>query len=660
MPLYVIYQDHLYLSGYSYFRLKLDDILLSTAIPTYASQEENNAMPEFRWAIANRDAEKAFAILGLHQTLPRLLTTVQGRCDKDAHLMLLGMLLYYRRVQDLERLYGIGMATDSEACTISQDESFGETTSLRYYGIHIRRAESTDWQSRGIKIDSILGNGSFGIVFMCSSQLVKFSMMSAEYCRELLMHLVLTVTNEGLPREVVPVTHVTANMIPHHILGLRQLTPITRERMARCLIDSTLRQLFVGEAALRDRFLMHLDLSTTNLMWDSQLEIIRVIDCAGTIGDDTFLDLGPIIDRACTRSTRPPEYTCPDNLWQRNESSEILSIYYAIMSHVFDPGVINLLPEIKEEACLKERGEGRIHEAIRSKISERSSLESLISLPDDIGIIGSLSRFSHIRRCLTRYVNLWPRGTNTIRGEKRQKFIDMLLLTMECLGERRIDFGGLTTRKIVPSPYLSARCVNLYDALATVTDEADLEYYMNSIDSYQVLVNAILYISLAPCKIDLLDIEHYPSHPVHVILQVLFKRPEIMSIFLSPITAFILILLESPKATRINDTQPRRIIRCLYNLRRDRRHLSEIPRIGKFVKDYLSKLLREPLIVDHPTMWWKGLLRIGGPNPSTSVGGGSGANPPTCTSLLEVSADAPALTPRITEHIDNLVRLWFT
>src|SRR6185437_14463915 len=98
-------------------------------------------------------------------------------------------------------------------------------------------------------------------------------------------------------------------------------------------------------------FIMHLDISPANVMWDDRNSTVRIIDYGGTIGDDSFFDIGNIVSRICTRTTRAPEYGSPETIWQRNESSEGLSAYYAIMSNVFPEELVRDQPYLKEVAC---------------------------------------------------------------------------------------------------------------------------------------------------------------------------------------------------------------------------------------------------------------------------------------------------------------------
>lgn len=738
IPFHVTFYDRIYLQGYSYFKLQVKSISEPPLAIMYASREETMLIPELRWALSNVDTKKIMEILDTNPAIPRLLITTRGRCDKDMHQVLFGVLLYYGRARDLERLYGIVFAEDNnsgepifdadedrENLIISQEETFGSRLILQHEGIVVKRSNTTTlltcwssdevskrrdknyqrWPTLGIPIERIVGSGTFGFVFKGSNRLFKYGIMPIEYCRELLSQLVLTMTSDSLPIEVTVPTFATTDMIRYHLLELHQLKPITRDnvltyseefaerREGLTLIDRLaliLRRLIMGVKALRDRFVMHLDLSTTNIMWDSDANTIRIIDFGGTIGDDSFLDLGHTVSRVCTRSTRPPEYHAPETMWQRNESSETLSVYYALMSHVLAPDIINVQPYVKEPICSEYVEKAtrdipvsselyhlhRVHTVARSRPIDRPSIDWVLSTGSEqedqraieMGCIGSVHRFAHIRHCFLQYVNRWPRGRQGFDDEwrtRRNLFIAQLISRIDCPGTYGTTCGGLVSR-LIPPPYITARCITLYDALRDLVLEsrADsrLEFFMRDNDSYSVLMTAILYVALAPSKASLVDIEHHAGHPVHVILQTLLENQNLVSLFLSPITVFALLVLETPHATQNDQAahaarlmQPRtqnshRIIRCLYNLRRDNRSQpmcgSTMNVIGAFTRSYMTRLLREPFVVENESVWWKKLLRT----KPTADG----------TSLLDLGPEIPPLSSQCASHIDNIIRMWFS
>ncbi len=281
---------------------------------------------------------------------------------------------------------------------ITQRESFGSRAALVHERICVRRSSATTliscwapdaistltpvklyprWPTRGLVIERMLGKGSYGYVFEVPRQagLFKFSTTTSEYVRELLTQCVLSTLHTGLPQVVETPTMADMEAVQHHLLELTPLHPVTRQTAAAyaetvtagttgihadlqgvslSVVDQLslmVKLLMNGVRALRDRFIMHLDISTTNVMWDNKTSTIRIIDYGGTIGDDSFLDIGRIVTRVCTRSTRAPEYGSGETIWQRNESSEALSAYYSIMSHIFDQTVLGEQPYAKEKAC---------------------------------------------------------------------------------------------------------------------------------------------------------------------------------------------------------------------------------------------------------------------------------------------------------------------
>lgn len=626
------------------------------------------------------------------------------RCHQEQHEGLFGLLLMMGRTRDLERLYAVVGSdlsieqpdksirdADEEPHyeMISQREVFGNRASLIYDRIHIRRSMILSppvepratvhqrWPIRSLIVERMVGKGSYGYVFENGGRLLKFSFTMAEYVRELLTHCLLTVTEGVTP------TFASEDLVQYHLLALHSMQPLTRGSlpvyatiMSEHAVPSVklapldeiaivVRSLFNSVRSLRDRFVMHLDISTSNVMWDPASASVKLIDFGGTIGDDSFLNIGPIVSRVCTRSTRPPEYGTSDTLWQRNESSETLSAYYAIMSHVFPASILSELPHLKEELCRKqveteltERPNPvpcirRVHLASRGHSADRPLLDWLLSsgtpeddhAADDLGRIGTFSRYSHMRQCLGRYISQWPRGRGLDSSREsdtewlinRSTFISLLLSRITCTDSLGITCGGLTHR-LVPPPYTLVRCLALYDAIRDLVREpsADsvLSRYMSEAACYPVLVNAILYVSLAPSKTQLCDIEHYLNHPLHAILRAFVRHPPLVTIFLSPITAFILLQLESPRSVEAEHENRQPMFRCLYNLRRDRRDTEVNRRVKDFVENYMLSLLRAPLMIETENDWWK-FLR---------TGGGSLTDP----------------EPFYTNYVDSVTRLWFS
>lgn len=729
------------------------------------SRDESTDLPQFKTAITEENHARISFLLELRPALPRLLLNSKGKCDQDFHEHLFALLLVGGRIRDLERLYGVLIADlDNESGelpsldgdeavaqyeTISQREPFGSRVAILHERICARRSSSSGEVNppaqqfdrlpvRNLSISRLLGRGSYGYVYTSGrGDILKYSTMTSEYVRELLTQRVLQMTSEDLPGEVSAATSVMPDHVHHHLLSLTEFTPLTAQSIAVVADNLTrkaegeaslalhglgltqfdrlailVRSLFNGVRALRDRFVMHLDISTTNVMWEEESGGLRVIDYGGTIGDDSFLDLGHIVPRLCTRSTRAPEYASSETLWQRNESSETLGAYYAVMSHAFKADLLKEQPFSKEAACAEQvalqtnawneqwrrAAAGstsslptdiecmrRVHMAARSLPRDRPPLDWLLSdgtdacdrLALEMGCIGSAARFAHVKGCLSRFISQWPRGVpldttqHTTRAEWMQKrvvFITMLVSRISC-GIDGSTCGGLLDR-MVPPPYITSRCISLYDALRDIVlgprggaedfVEEILVRYLTETSCYPLLVNAILYVALSPCKALLVEVAHYANHPLHVILRTFLTFPHLVSLFLSPITAASLLLLETPRSAcgLANDeaasvirrsaapVQPRaetshRILRCLYNLRCDRRcrpmNNPSIGRVAAFVRIYLVRLFREPNVFTSEDDWWR-FLRMETTTPESTV-------------------DLPS---EWNLHIESIIRLWFT
>jgi serine/threonine protein kinase len=690
IPYFVISCGRIYLSGHSYYRLTAIDDGPDLA-PLYVSKAESDAVNNLKIAIVKIDFAELRSILDYFPTLPRLMNSDR---DQEAHESLFGLLLVMGRLSDLERLYGIatsdGTSHDGDYKLINQRETFGSRAALIHEKILVNLPEKQDrrWPVRGLVVDKMVGKGSYGYVFLEQKDLWKFSLSTSEYVREFLTHSLLTLFSTALPPEVQSPIIVSDVMIQNHLLRLYPLQQLTRDNINSCSNKSLprvdqfaqiIKQLFFGVCALRDRFIMHLDISTTNVMWDPVGKNFRIIDYGGTIGDDSFLDIGTIVNRICTRTTRAPEYSSSETIWQRNESSEALTAYYSIMSYLFDPSVLAEQPYVKGEMCLKHikselEATGsttpeitclrRVHTAAHSLPKDRPPLEWILSSGTDdddrkameMGSIGSLSRFIHMKQCLGRYITQWPKG-HTLSAEwfaKRTNFILLIISRINCTTYEGVSCGGLI-EAMVPPPYTTVRCITIYDALCDIVREGKADHvlsrYVTETSCYAVLANAIIYLSLAPAKTPLVEVEYYANHPLHVILRAFLEYPNLVSLFLSPITAYTLLLLETPRADQVdaatleNRFSPtvgvfkpetsHRMIRCLYNLKTERRSQPmHDPKIREFAKYYMTRLMEGPIIVENESDWWK---------------------------LFKTQFPYKDASNRLyREHINNILRLWFT
>lgn len=686
VPFNIVTKKKIYLLGYSYYKLSYSDTLPD--VISFPSREETIALPQLEEILESDDAIKLQVLLESYPLLPRLLVDRRGRCKQESHELLFGLLLNMGNVKVLERLYAVAVCDGSldERSMISQRETFGSKTALVHDRIGVQREGPI--VVRGIDIVRLVGKGSFGVVFEdMENTLIKYGIVSGEYIREVLCHCMLMTTTGGLTGAesrdscgINPISFVSPDMIQDHLLQLYPLTPINRAALPTisedfsldfpseaCSVDRiavVIRTLMHSIRELRDRFIMHLDLSTTNVMYCSSKKQVKIIDYGGTIGDDSFLDIGMMVSRVCTRSTRAPEYGSPETLWQRNESSETLSAYYAIMSNIFKAELLNVQPYMKEKECSSQVTQEiatwdaewkdknltfpcdldslrRVHMTAHRLPRDRPPLDWILSngtFEEDskaleMGTIGSSIRNSHIKNCLERFISQWPKGKQhglSIEWKlRRDTFIMILLSRINSRGDEGTSCGGLT-HHVIPPPYIMTRCIVLYDALRDIliieasTSEPALVRYMTEEACCPILVNAILYLALAPCKATMIDVEHYTSHPLHVILRVIVKYPHLISIFLSPITAYILLIMEAPVQDNIIDPSEsslvpctknsHRIIRCLYNLRRDKRcqpmYGPLLPKIINFVREYMLLIMKEPLVIQGGDEgWWK-FLRI--------------------------------------------------
>lgn len=710
VPYSVTICGNIYLSGYSYYKTQNGEDPAGGQQSCFRRKRKKNprTVADLRYCIENQEISELVELLDSDPELPNYLLDSEGKCDQAIHQALLGILLLVARISDLNLLYGIRVSTTvstaAEDDKISYREMFGTRSSLVHENILVRKISTQNRVPiRCLSYDHLIGKGSFGHVFNIDGALVKFSHVTSEYIRELLSQCVLSATEDSLcgvyaksgitqctsalPQEVHSPTTAPSDFIHHHLLSLKPLQPLTRISIIHYITtilqqqqssrsnsggasaEILIRRLLHGIRALRDRFVMHLDISTNNIMWDPHANTIRLIDYGGTIGDDSFIDIGTNVTKLCTRSTRPPEYNVSTTLWQRNENSESLSAYYAVMGHIFPVDLLNEPPFNKEYACRKIvekdtttvltcEADRQIHLFSRSNPQERPLLDWVLDGEAGLsmGIIGSLNRYRHMRQCLFRFVSMWPRRTEPLEDiwkTRRSLFISILLPRISCMNlDDGTTCGGLIQDYIIPPPYTAARCLTLYDALRDLITcpkfEPLLTRYLTETSYYRILVNTILYISLSPSKPRLYEVEYYSCHPLHTVLRAITQYPHLISCFLSPITVFTLLHIETPKILKSSeqpgDVVHQPILRCLYSLKPERRMYNEsVDGVAGFVRKYLSHILREPLLISSKKEWWKFLIVEEG----TTGGGGGMSSPET------------PLSREATNYVESVIRLWF-
>jgi serine/threonine protein kinase len=675
IPLYIIIHDKLYLNGFSYAATSREQKVI-----TYDPEDRVNCQV-LRDCLKTENSIAINTVLTKNPSIIRLLT--------DSELLsLFQLLIHFSFEKHLQEIFGVVFLTSAKTETnVESLELFGRGTKLLH-----KYLRPTDKLTKFISIDNTIGRGSFGHVFSFpdSKKPVKFNYMTSEFVREFLCNLTLTVMSDDLSPEVRSETSV--HLMPLHMFSMERYVPINRMTLYSIIseipgseeysgIDQVaflIRKLLQGIRDLRDRYIMHLDLSWSNIMWNPKSKNVQVIDYAGTIGDDTFYDLDEVTDKICTSTTRPLEYFS-GSLWQRNESSEGLSAYYAIISHVLPIKLMDKKPYQKEDDCriqvaIEQPDDPekkceilrRVHSAGRGKIQQRTSLDWILSDGTEqgdkkaleLGTVGTKTRYVHVLQSIHHYIGRWPvsnedvvKAYDQFWKDRRATAVNSILDIIECPAKTGCDCQGLLDN-IVPPPYTFSRSIMLYDTIRSLVLQIQPEHRGSMFQCFMdpplhnVLVKSIVYLSLCPTKMILVDINHFPGHPLHILLQFLNDYPNLISLFLSPITAYILILFETPYATEptlASTEKLRHMLRCLYSTDGSKRRSpvkvqAELPGIRKFVRSYLSRLIAAPLFIKSCDDWWNFLMK-------------------SQEQLEEYSTD---LSSKATNYIDSVIRLWFT
>lgn len=550
--------------------------------------------------------------------IDRLETIRETSSLEDLHA-LFGSMLVRRYVTGLKQFFGVSLAVPE--CHV---EVFGGET------VQYRTSQQFPFVvSEGI--GKIYGEGSYGIVYEKipnDRYLTKFTFSTDAFIIEFLSTFFLIYARNSMLHQYLGMIMVSEENINFHEQRMLKLHRASRTKIIE-KYGSTLNVLKVlirDVAILTDRSYMHMDITPNNVMWDHRLHRLTLIDFGGTLGDDSFYDLGERVLKLCTRTTRPPEYSVRDTLFMRDERSELFSIFYTVCELLFGGDIS--FPPTTEGECIK-----RIHSATTLPCEKEDAMMKLamesgviapyINMGDDkqksrptfdsflpLGyhdistaymqmfmsrVVDKLfpqkrqegnSITTAVRRISTHF-SLWKHVVFAFTGnlppqEVRTLFIEELMNTIAN------DLGALTKSigdKKVPI-YLIFRCIHLFDALYYSND-----FYKNL--SIKLMVLSLLYISLSLAKFQCVNISHCRQHPVYQVLSQWLRVPDVTSLLFTPLTAYLILVTQEYYSSVW--------FRCLYSLIPFKRcyhgKIDEdvAARIKMFTRFYFNELRKAPI-----------------------------------------------------------------
>ncbi len=598
LPTYILKNNILYLEGTSYY--------ISSSDTTTANGSDNNSTTSILSGIAGRHIMSIFRNLmdnnrddAIEYVLesPRRMKVIKETCEIFDAYCLLGSLLSRRHEHGLKAFFNI---------TLRQPEEYSETfgTEIVSYCSHLKEGEGNG----GITVTKIYGQGSFGFVYrQKDGQMIKFTYFTDAFIVELLSAFFLVYSRNSLMNDGV--LRVSPGTIHLHEQKIKQLYPcLFPEKIIEKYgsLTNIIKSLVMDIAIMTESSYMHTDITPNNVMWDIQEEKLKIIDFGGTMGDDSFYDLGERVTRLCTKTTRPEEYSSRDLLSLRDERSELFSAFYTACEIVLPAEQRDkrktrfLLPK---EKCDLFRSFARISGVIdpyfdmsNEEQTERPLLETLITLTGACkntpyietmksSLVKMFPRVSHstIRR-ISKHFSLWRIAFAFVHlptKEVRTLFIGNLLAIIV----KSHNCEELLSRDGRIPIYILFRCIHLFDAL----------YASVSLLPIRLIVLSLLYICLSLAKFPVVSITHIPQHPVYCVLREFFSISEITSLLFTPLTAYLLLAIDNSCCYSIP------WFKCLYSLNREKRFFSGMEEgiekeAKEFARFYFRELLKSPIV----------------------------------------------------------------
>lgn len=534
------------------------------------------------------------------------IATISQTCEKDYARHLLGSLLSRKHCVGLKTIFGITLTRP-----VNYIETFGREL-IEYSTCGPKFSDDlTPPCVSDIRLNKIYGQGTYGIVYsrtVSVTDVVKFNTTSNSYITEFLsIFLLMYHRSSTLNYNTVQINPSTVHL---HEIRLKLLAKNSYKNVLE-----PFKSLIIDLSLFTEYSYMHTDINPNNVLWDNWDGKMKFIDFGGTMGDDSFYDLGERTYKLCTKTSRPNEYNSSDTLYLRDERSELFSLFYTIteMTRMGGYKTRDLLPSSKYDIMrtfAKDAGIAAPYFSIsESEQCERPSLNSLLraggvnynqapasvymtSLHDCVKqLFGRTGRNETVRR-VSFYFSMWKTIFATIDlpcNSVREEFISELsvLFEDESCGELLISKGIPTTP---PPIFIFFRCVHLFDALYRRLDHIPIK----------IMAMSLLYICMSLAKMAVIQISHYESHPVYQILREFFSVPELINVLLTPLTAYMLFAIDT------NDRFVNKIdppwFKCLYASNPERRFYIDLGidvKIKAFSRYYYSCMkqtaITEPL-----------------------------------------------------------------
>jgi len=578
----------LYLEGISYFYLNNDDSFSPTHEKPLSLNEKKEILSIFRHYL-DRDRQKAIDYV-MHSKNYR--DIIKLSCGREELLILFAAMLSRNHTEGLHHFFNVSLAKPTKYSELFGSEVLQDSTlSIPSVTTPFPSAQLM-FNTKVIPTFRVYGSGSYGIIYSRdgTSNLYKFTTDTDSFISELMSTVMLMLNkNSELGYGTVNAPLSTVHLHEQKLKALYRCSDaLILGRYGNVM--NVLKSLIRDVQLFTEYSYMHLDITPNNVMWDEQEERLKIIDFSGTIGDDSFFDLGERHNKLCTRNSRPEEYTCKKTISMRNESSELFSLFYTVHELIDKKeDYSTLFPREKIDTVIKKFKEAGINELYMAlgdlKMSDRPFLEPLIiedesSLTPSNALLGVFEKIFitkidpiTVRRVL-HYFKQWKPLFGRVEfpsESERRKFRDEIL---------ELWISNIPI-------YNLFRCIHLFDFVRGKLKHLPI----------RILARALLYICCSLSKLYVPQISHSENHPVYQVLREMVIVPETTGLLMTPLTAYLLLYIDN---FYDSTEEKKRWFKCLYSRNELKRDFDEEKDIINFTNFYFLEVCREPLV--EPTL----------------------------------------------------------
>ncbi len=526
LPNYVIKNGSIYLSGITYYLVNNTHPISST---DYSLDTKRRVLLTFKqYMLCDRDRAIQYVLDRDYR-----IEIIRNFSDNDEYYKLLGCLITRKHDHGLFKIFNL---------STTRPEGYFER-----FGSEIISYPASS-PSFFLPMSRVCGHGNYGIVYIPPQEMLascnnlpekttvdnvyKFTYDADAYICEFFSTLLLMNNKCSLNYQS---NLIASDMIHLHLQILKPMCLLNHELVSERYpyFMDILTHLSEIVDILTDYSYMHLDINPNNMLWDKEHSEIRLIDFSGTLGDDSFYDLGQQCAKLCTRTTRPEVYDSPGTMYRRDEVTEKFCLSWAINRLVSGDVSVDKPPRNQLLPAW-------ITDFIEGDDSSRGGERSCLSDLEKMDVY-----FSHWTDVFKDISHLPPQSV-------REQFRNEVLKLMIDPSHGELRYGSPPFTQPLAPIYILFRCIHLFDALyeklSTITTL-----------SIRTIALTLFYICLSLIKVTLKSVSYSEAHPLYQVLRIINdNKPEVVYLLFTPLTGFINYLY----ATSVNNHS---WFKCLYS-----------------------------------------------------------------------------------------------